>query len=402
VITGRERGIAASMSYEAKAQGVVRGMRLADIRRVCPEAIILPSDYETYSLLSKRFFAIVRRYTPAVEEYSIDECFADLTGLRRPLRMSYERIARAIKHELDTQLGFTFSVGLAPNKVLAKIASKWRKPSGLTAIPGREIHRFLAHLPVEKVWGIGPQTAALLAKHRVRTALEYARQPEAWVRRIMTKPFYQIWQELNGKLVLELDTAEKASYQSIQKMKTFSPPSSDQAFVFAQLSKNLENACIKARRYQLAAAGIVIFLRSHDFRDRGLELRLSRPTAFPHEILPVIEPAFDQLFSPRQRYRSTGVVLLDLAECHDEQLDLFGASLHIEKMSRLYESVDAIKAKYGKHTLFLGSSFYAHRVAQHEGERGMAPQRKHNLLQGETPRKRLGIPMLIDAVDDLE
>ena len=75
VVTGKERGIAASMSYEAKARGVRRGMRLADIRKICPEAVILPSDYETYSLLSTRFFAIVRRYTPEVEEYSIDECF---------------------------------------------------------------------------------------------------------------------------------------------------------------------------------------------------------------------------------------------------------------------------------------------------------------------------------------
>jgi DNA polymerase IV len=331
------------MSYEAKARGVVRGMRLADIRRVCPEAIILPSDYETYSLLSKRFFAIVRRYTPDVEEYSIDECFADLTGLRRPLRMSYERIAKAIKYDLDTELGFTFSVGLAPTKVLAKIGSKWQKPSGLTAIPGREIHRFLAALPVENVWGIGPQTAAFLAKHRIRTALEYARQPEAWIRRMMTKPFYEIWQELNGKLVLVLETTEKASYQSIQKMKTFSPPSADRAFVFAQLSKNLENACTKARRYKLAATGIIIFLRQHNFRDRGLEIRLSRPTAFPHEILPVIEPTFAQLFHPGQMYRSTGVVLLDLEACHDGQLDLFGASLGVEKMTRLYQSIDAIR-----------------------------------------------------------
>src|SRR5215510_9645661 len=176
VVTGKERGIAASMSYEAKARGVTRGIRLSDIRKICPEAVILPSDYETYSLLSKRFFAIVRRYTPEVEEYSIDECFCDLTGLRRPLRMSYFQIAERIKHELDTELGFTFSVGLAPNKVVAKIASKWQKPSGLTVIPGHSIHQFLKDLPVSKVWGIGPQTAALLGKHGMHTALQFARK----------------------------------------------------------------------------------------------------------------------------------------------------------------------------------------------------------------------------------
>src|SRR5207248_11173435 len=192
VVTGRERGIAASMSYEAKARGVTRGMRLSEIRKLCPEGVILPSDYETYSLLSKRFFAIVRRYTPEVEEYSIDECFADLTGLRRPLRMSYLQMAERIKQDLDTELGFTFSVGLAPNKVVAKIASKWAKPSGLTAISGRELHRYLATLPVQNDWGIGPNTSAFLAKHGITTALEYALRQEPWVKRYLSKPFYQI------------------------------------------------------------------------------------------------------------------------------------------------------------------------------------------------------------------
>src|SRR3989442_4635801 len=243
VVTGKERGIAASMSYEAKARGVTRGMRLSEIRKLCPEGVILPSDYETYSLLSKRFFAIVRRYTPDVEEYSIDECFCDLTGLRRPLRMSYIQIAERIKHDLDTELGFTFSVGLAPNKVVAKIPSKWAKPSGLTAIPGRELHRYLAKLPVEKVWGIGPNTTAFLRKHDIQTALEFARASETWVKKYLSKPIYQIWQELNGAYVFELPIGEHDTYYTIQKVKTFTPASSDRAFVFAQLAKNTENAC---------------------------------------------------------------------------------------------------------------------------------------------------------------
>ena len=245
VVTGKERGIAASMSYEAKARGVTRGMRLAEIRKRCPEAVILPSDYETYSLLSKRFFALVRRYTPAVEAYSIDECFGDLTGLRRPLRMSYRQIAERIKQDLDTALGFTFSVGLAPNKVVAKIASTWEKPSGLTAIPGRELHRFLAQWPVEKVWGIGPQTTALLHKHGVKTALHFAQQPEAWVKQHVSKPFYQIWQELHGASIFELVTGEHETYHTIQKVKTFTPPSSSRDVVFAQLAKNIENVVVK-------------------------------------------------------------------------------------------------------------------------------------------------------------
>ncbi len=95
VITGQERGIAASMSYEAKARGVTRGMTLREVKRICPDAIILPSDYETYSLLSKRLFSIVKRYTPDVEEYSIDECFADITGL--PFSLGFKDCSQAAK-----------------------------------------------------------------------------------------------------------------------------------------------------------------------------------------------------------------------------------------------------------------------------------------------------------------
>jgi hypothetical protein len=139
-------------------------------------------------------------------------------------------------------------------------------------------------------------------------------------------------------------------------------------------------------------------VRTQDFRDHGLELRLSRPTAFPHEILPAVESAFEQLCEPGQAYRATGVILMDLAEQRSEQLDLFGAGLAVEKMQRLYESVDAIQKKYGKHTLYLGASYYANATIQHQGARGMLPARKLKLLKGETFRRRLAIPMLMDEI----
>lgn len=399
VITGKERGIVASMSYEAKARGVTRGMRLFEVKRLCPEAVLLPSDYESYALLSTRFFAIVRRYTPDVEEYSIDECFCNLTGLRRPWRMSYAQMAERIKRDLDTELGCTFSVGLAPNKVVAKIASKWQKPSGLTVIPGHDIHLFLQDLPVGKVWGIGPNTAALLAKHGMHTALQFARKSEVWVKKLLTKPFYHIWQELNGRYVLPLVTEEKSTYQSIQKWKTFSPPSRDRDFVFAQLSKNIENACIKARKYHLAARGALVCLKTQQFRVSSIEVTFSRATPFPHEMLHAIAPTFAQLFQPEEEYRATGIVLVRLEEDRMVQLDLFGEVLKAEKYSRVYQAVDHLREQFGKHTVFLGSSYLAQKMAQHAGVRGDAPERTRQLFKGETKRKRLAIPMFMGKID---
>jgi nucleotidyltransferase/DNA polymerase involved in DNA repair len=396
VVTGKERGIASSMSYEAKARGVTRGMPLHDIRRLCPDCVIVPSDYETYSLFSVRMFDIVRRYTADVEEYSIDECFADLTGLRRPLRIGYREMAERIKADLDTELGMTFSVGLAPTKVLAKMASKWKKPSGLTVISGRHIEEYLAALPVDKVWGIGPQTSAFLAKHRIATALDFARQDDAWVKRHLSKPYQEIWHELRGTPIYPVTVGKKTEYKSIGKTKTFTPPSTDRAYVLAQLSKNIENACIKARRYDLRSDLVFVFLKTQDYRYRGLELRLRRPVNVPGTVMRAVEARFDELYVPALPYRATGAVLMNL-ESQGLQPDLFGEHAEIERMEKIYASVAALSRKYGKHTVFLGSSFKAMKNSQHLTERGDQARRKTQLLKGETERQRIGIPYLGDV-----
>jgi nucleotidyltransferase/DNA polymerase involved in DNA repair len=398
LITGKERGIASSLSYEAKAMGVKRGMRLSDIKKLCPNVIILPSDYETYSLLSKRLFEIVKRYTSEVEEYSIDECFADLTGMRRPMRMNYTQIAERIQKDLSVELGFTFSVGLGPNKVIAKIGSKWKKPAGLTVIPARKIHLYLENLPVDKVWGIGSQTSAYLNKNRVFTALEFARLNEEWVKKRLTKPFREIWQELNGHFVLPLETKQKEDYASIQKVKTFTPPSSDPIYVFSQLSKNVENACMKARRYKLEAKRLYFFLKTQDFNYQGAEIRLNRPSAFPNEIIVLIRPLFNEIFNDASQYRATGVCLFKLKHQGSLQLDLFGEALRIDKFRTIFATVDAIRKKYGKHTICLGSSYLANQFSAHLTERGDVSERSKALLPGETKRKRLGIPMFLGEV----
>ncbi len=398
VITGKERGIVSACTYEAKVRGVKRGMKLYEARKVCPDAVILPSDYETYSLFSERMYSIVRRYTPEVEEYSIDECFADLTGLRRALNMSYPQMAERIKRDLDSELGMTFSIGLSATKVLAKIGSRWKKPSGLTVIPLRDTSVYLGKLPVIAIWGIGPNTAAYLNKYGVRTALDFANKDEVWIRKMLSKPSVEIWKELNGDVVNELNVEGRHTYQSISKTKTFTPPSIDASFVFSQLSKNVENACIKARRWKLAAPEVFFFLKTQDFKYHGYELKLSHPSCVPHDILKGISKYFPLVFRKKTPYRATGVTLLKLVDNTSAQLDLFGAALESEGFKRVFESVDAISAKYGKHAVFLGSSFEAMTHSAHLSERGEAAHRVTNLFKGETRRRRLAIPMLGEVV----
>lgn len=394
VICGKERGIVAAASYEAKARGVQRGMRLFEVKKVCPEAVILPSDYETYSLFSVRMFEILRRFSPDVEEYSIDEAFVDLTGLRRSFHGSYESIAEKMRQTIEQELGITVSAGVSLSKVLAKIGSKHKKPNGLTIIPGREIHHYLEKLPVEKVWGIGANTAAFLKKHGIVTALQLARREQGWVDKYLSKPYREIWHELNGRSVYPVTTETKNSYQSISKAKTFTPASMDETFVFAQLSKNLENACIKARKYRLAATRIIIFLRKQDFTSSGVEIKLTRPTAYTAELFGVLRQGFTGIYAPQTLFRQTGVVLCGLVAESGVQYSLFDDTSKIEKMAKIYASVDAISQKYGKHTIQHGASLPAKLQTQHEGERGDVPLRKITLFRGENKRQRLGLPIL--------
>jgi DNA polymerase-4/DNA polymerase V len=252
----------------------------------------------------------------------------------------------------------------------------------------------LEKLPVEKVWGIGPNTAAFLRKHGIETALQFAKREEGFIDRYLSKPYREIWHELNGRSVYPVVTDSKSCYQSISKAKTFTPPSQDESFVFAQLSKNLENACIKARKYKLAATRIIVFLRKQDFTSSGVEIKLTRPTAYTAELFGVLRRGFQNIYQPRAMYRQTGVVLCGLVAESGIKYTLFDDTAKIGKMAKIYESIDEISRKYGKHTIQHGASLPAKLQAQHEGERGDVPVRKNALFKGENKRQRLRLPLL--------
>jgi DNA polymerase-4/DNA polymerase V len=392
IITGGERGIVACASYPAKKLGIKRGVPLHEARKICPGLIILPSDYETYSLFSRRMFNIMRRFTPDVEEYSIDEAFSDITGMRRVLHSSYEEIALNMKQAIERELAITVSVGLSITKVLAKVASKHQKPAGMTIIKGRDIGRYLNDLPVEKIWGIGPATTNYLAKLGIRTALAFAQLPEKTVLQKFTKPGVEIWQELRGKSVYPVTAGEKSSYASISKTKTFAPPTSDANYLFAQLMRNVESACIKARRYSLAPNKIVVFLKKQNFETAGSEAALSRPCACPLEFSGVIRDLFDACYRPQELYRATGVILLDLAPDNNIQYTLFDNPVQAQKIKDVYAVADELGKKFGKHALHLGSSHLIDKLGK--GRRGTPTVREQTRMKGETNRRHMGLPLL--------
>lgn len=356
VITGAERGMVIALSYEAKARGLQRGMTVHEAKKICPELLAVPSDYEAYGLFSQKIFAIVRRFTPQVEEYSIDEAFADIAGLRRLYRCSYPQIAQNLKREIQKDLGLTVSVGLSLSKSLAKLASKAQKPDGLTIVSGRDLDDFLKKTSIGTVWGFGKNTTALLQKHGIATAFDFVQRPQSFAQKLLGKVGLEIWQELRGNLVHPVNSSPKTTYASISKFKTFSPPQKNRDHVFAELLRNLENAVAKMRRFHLATGRVVLLLRSQRFDDTSLEIKLPRYTTTILDLIHPVKNHFDSLFQAQTLYRATGVVLCDLKEATKIQLTLFENSENMTKVERVNDAIDEINKNFGSRFIHVAES----------------------------------------------
>jgi nucleotidyltransferase/DNA polymerase involved in DNA repair len=245
---------------------------------------------------------------------------------------------------------------------------------------------------VGKIWGIGNATTNYLAKMGIHYALEFAQLPEKTMLQKFSKPGVETWQELRGKSVYPVTAEDKSSYASISKTKTFAPATSDASYLFAQLMRNMESACIKARRYQLAPHKICVFLKKNNFDTAGSETVLSRPCACPLEIVGIVRELFDICYQPQDIYRATGVVLLNLTPDTNTQYTLFDDPLQAEKIKELYNVADELGEKFGKHTLHLGSSHLIDKLGK--GRRGTPTVREQTQLKGETRRQHLGLPLI--------
>ena len=299
-----------------------------------------------------------------------------------------------MKHDIQQELGITVSVGLSVNKVLAKLAANLHKPDCFESISTKQIEQKAHTVPVEEIWGVGPQTTEHLHNLGIWTVGQLREKSEDFIQRHFTKPHQEIWLELQGLQVYEVLPEEKSSYYSISKTKTFTPASADREFVFAQLVKNLENACIKARRYNLVARKLFILLRTQEFKHYGLEAKLSRPTHYPEDIIDLARRLFDDLFVSGTRYRLTGVVLGELLPGASVQTNLFEPPIRLDKLKKLYSAIDHLAEKYGKHAVYLAAGHQAYITRTHQGGRGGEAERQKHKLKGETKRQHLNLPML--------
>ncbi len=348
LVTGQERGVVTSVSFQAKQMGIKRTTPIYQIKKYYPTCIVVDSDYELYSLFSHKMFDILNKFSPLVEEYSIDEAFADIKGLRRPLNLSYIGIGKAIKNTIENSLGITVSVGISLTKSLAKLASSCNRPSGLTAVNGLQIDDLLRGKKIEDVWGIGENTSAYLKKFGIKTALDFVLKPEEFIKKNLSKPFLEIWQELRGEKIYEVNPNRKSTYQSITRSQTLSSPTNNSDLLWAELLAHVEEAFETARRFNYRVGRLNLFLKTQQFAYHQSEIKFIKKISYPFLIRDEIRQCFQKIYKKGVLYRTTGCTLSDLSEEKTVQESLFvEENMKEEKAKKIYPLYEARKINFG-------------------------------------------------------
>ncbi len=320
VVGAGVRGVVLSANYQARTFGIHAAMPVGRAQRMAPHAIFITPDHRRYSEVSEHIMEIFHSYTPHVEPLSLDEAFLDVTGSRRLLGTG-RQIATAIRAKVEAQEGITCSVGIAPSKFIAKLASGRCKPDGMLEIPADRILNFLHPLPVSAIWGVGPKTAEALERLGLRTVEEVAHTPRATLIRALG--------EASGSSLYELawgrdyrDVVSDEPDKSISAAETFARDIDDQEIILREFLRLSEKATHRLRERSLFAKTISIKVRYADFTTINRSKTLPLAIDSTHETYEVVKKLFLALHLDRARLRLVGVALENLESQASEQLVL--------------------------------------------------------------------------------
>jgi DNA polymerase-4 len=340
------RGVVLSANYAARKFGIRAAMPVGRAKRMAPNAIFVSPDHHRYSEISSQVMDIFSSFTPLVEPLSLDEAFLDITGAQRLLGTPRE-IGQAIRGRVHEECGITCSVGIAPNKFIAKLASGHCKPNGLLEIKEDRILTFLHPLPVGDLWGVGPKTAAHLERLGLKTISDIANTPLETLKRALG--------DATGDHLFELswgrderDVIPDEPDQSISAAETFSYDIDDPETILREYLRLTEKAAARLRERELFAKTISIKVRFSDFETITRSKTLPLPISSTQEIYAVVKDLFKALKLDRARLRLVGVSLENLHTDAPQQL-MLGQR---EKGWREAESaIDRATARFGEKTV---------------------------------------------------
>ena len=354
VLVGHDglRGVVAAASYEARKFGCHSAQPMAQAKRACTHAIIMPGRFARYHEISLRLFDILGDFSPLVEPISVDEAFVDLTGTER-LHGAAENVASRIKARVHQELELTASVGVAPNKFLAKLASDLQKPDGLTIIRVEDIDRVLPPLPVTRIWGIGPKTAKELERSGLRTIGDLRRVGLKWLQERFGDSGEHYFRLAHGED--SRDVTPDSDAKSIGQEQTFGVDLIHLDEIRAVLLGQVENVAARVRRHGRRAGSVHLKIRFGDFQTITRSQTLAEPTDSTTELWnaakSILEKWSEESFSP---VRLIGMQASSLTG-EPLQQTLF-VNHDAEKQRKLDRAVDAINQRIGESSVFRGGA----------------------------------------------
>ena len=359
-----ERGVASTASYEARKYGVHSGMPLRKAYELCPDGVFVRGNYQIYSAFSKKFFDVLSRYTPDVEEASLDEAYVELTRCR-PLYSSFSRAAREMKHQVEKELGLTVSVGMGPSKLLAKLATNKAKPGGLVEVESGYEEEFLKDLGIESLPGVGPKAQVILRMLNIHKIGDLWGLPRATLRSLFGLNGEELYLQSRGMDSRPLMTASIP--KSVSRETTFLEDLWDRRLLLAHLAYLCDRLTLPLRKGRLFAHIIEVKVRYSDFQTEARRRLLLSPLQDMGEIFRIAKELFLQLFSgSRLSLRLVGVKASDLVRTRP--LSLFEP--YSERRERLGIAVDEVREKHGFGSLLTVREKMLESVYRFEKDRG--------------------------------
>ncbi|MDH4068905.1 MAG: DNA polymerase IV [Ignavibacteria bacterium] len=336
------RGIVACPNYEARAYGVKTAMPLRTAERLLPpDAVFMPGSHRVYGEYSERVMEMLYDFTPDIEQVSIDEAYMDVTGCLHFWNHDPETMAMAMKERIWKKCGLRVSVGIASNKVCAKIAAGVQKPDGLVIVPHGGEQEFLAPLPVEAIPGIGIKTTPKLHALGIRTVADILMRasdglpvPGGWLGR-----YLHAVASGRDTHVMQYGRVEK----SISRDTTFGRDSSDRSFLESTLYYLTERCCKTLRRRNMEASTVTAKVRFSDFTTVQKQMTLVAPSSDEREIFSAVRRLLTMLHPPGRTVRLVGTKVSRLSPAGNSQIDM----LKGEKADQLNKRLDALREKFG-------------------------------------------------------